>query len=207
MARTTQKKQGATKRGTETRVRIVEAAIEVVAEQGARKFSLDAVAQKAGISKGGLLYNFPTKAALMTAMVARHVDGFASHFQKEQERFASEGHPDPLMRGYLETFRFHLCRKSRPPSGFLAAIAEAPELLDPVREKNAELMQTIRECCKDPQFAMMTFLTLEGIRHGRLFDVDEMSDAETIAVIDRLIALTDRGSAGDTTAHTAPQQV
>nr|WP_245152990.1 hypothetical protein [Stappia taiwanensis] len=109
------------------------------------------------------------------------------------------------MRGYLETFRFHLCRKSRPPSGFLAAIAEAPELLDPVREQNAKLMQTIREGCKDPGFAMMTFLTLEGIRHARLFDVDEMSDAETLAVIDRLIALTDRGSVGDTGARTAPQ--
>ena len=38
---------------------------------GAGKLTLDAVAERAGLSKGGLLYNFPTKDALLQAMIQR----------------------------------------------------------------------------------------------------------------------------------------
>ncbi|MDI9560109.1 MAG: helix-turn-helix domain-containing protein, partial [Pseudomonadota bacterium] len=40
---------------------IVRAAESVVVEAGASHMTLDAVATKAGVSKGGLLHHFPTK--------------------------------------------------------------------------------------------------------------------------------------------------
>src|SRR5690242_2095382 len=43
------------------RDRILEAAERVVAEIGAARLTLDVVAQAAGVSKGGLLYHFPSK--------------------------------------------------------------------------------------------------------------------------------------------------
>ena len=45
------------------RDRILEAAERVVAEVGAARLTLDVVAQAAGVSKGGLLYHFPSKRA------------------------------------------------------------------------------------------------------------------------------------------------
>ena len=41
------------------------AAVALAREQGPGNISLDAVAARAGLSKGGLLYNFPTKAKLL----------------------------------------------------------------------------------------------------------------------------------------------
>jgi|GEM_PF-6563964 len=46
---------------------ILNAAEMVVVEVGAAHLTLDAVAQKAVVSKGGLLYNFPTKGSLHRA--------------------------------------------------------------------------------------------------------------------------------------------
>src|ERR1700692_1829110 len=43
------------------RDRILDAAERVILESGGRNFTLDAVAERAGISKGGLVYSFPTK--------------------------------------------------------------------------------------------------------------------------------------------------
>src|SRR5215208_4643248 len=59
-----------------TRTRLLEAAERVVAADGVARLTLDAVASKADVSKGGLLYHFPNKEALISAMVLRWVDGF-----------------------------------------------------------------------------------------------------------------------------------
>ncbi|SWD32702.1 transcriptional regulator [Klebsiella pneumoniae] len=48
---------------------ILIAASEIVKEEGVVKLTLEAVAQRAGVSKGGLLYHFPSKEALIKGMV------------------------------------------------------------------------------------------------------------------------------------------
>ena len=54
------------------RDRILAAAMAVAKESGAGRLSLDAIARRAGVSKGGLLYHFPKKDALMRALVRAH---------------------------------------------------------------------------------------------------------------------------------------
>ncbi|WP_371362004.1 hypothetical protein SRRS_32680 [Sporomusa rhizae] len=46
---------------TETKEQILRAAAEIINVEGVFSLTLEAVAKKAGISKGGLLYHFPTK--------------------------------------------------------------------------------------------------------------------------------------------------
>jgi AcrR family transcriptional regulator len=53
---------------------ILEAAEAIVLESGAVHMTLDAVAERSGVSKGGLMYNFPTKEALLEAMINRMRD-------------------------------------------------------------------------------------------------------------------------------------
>ena len=56
--------------------RILSAARVIAARAGAGKITIDAVAKEAGLSKGGVLYNYPTKKALLSglldAMLAEH---------------------------------------------------------------------------------------------------------------------------------------
>ncbi len=62
-------KEPASKR-TGTQEALLFSARRVVARDGVMKLTLDAVAQEAGVSKGGVLYHFPTKNALVEAMMA-----------------------------------------------------------------------------------------------------------------------------------------
>lgn len=55
----------------DTRDRILDALEALLLDGGLSQFTLDAVAERAGVSKGGLLYHFPSKAALLSAMVRR----------------------------------------------------------------------------------------------------------------------------------------
>ena len=61
------------KQRANSREKILAAAADVARESGPGNLSLDAVAQRAGVSKGGLLYNFPTKAKLMQALVEHYL--------------------------------------------------------------------------------------------------------------------------------------
>lgn len=54
------------------REKLLEAALGVAVETGFGRITMDAVAQRAGISKGGLLYHFHSKARLIEALLARY---------------------------------------------------------------------------------------------------------------------------------------
>lgn len=51
-------------KAAETRQRILDSALEVIAEKGVGALTIDAVVQQSGITKGGLQYHFASKEAL-----------------------------------------------------------------------------------------------------------------------------------------------
>ncbi|AZM53055.1 TetR family transcriptional regulator [Streptomyces sp. WAC 01529] len=56
-------------RGEERRAEILRAALEVIAERGYRGASLGAVAERVGLTQQGLMHYFPTKEALLVAVL------------------------------------------------------------------------------------------------------------------------------------------
>ncbi|WP_328555745.1 MULTISPECIES: TetR/AcrR family transcriptional regulator [unclassified Streptomyces] len=58
-----------TTRSEERRAEIVRAALEVIAERGYRGASLASVAERVGLTQQGLLHHFPTKEALLVAVL------------------------------------------------------------------------------------------------------------------------------------------
>ncbi|MBT4380011.1 MAG: TetR/AcrR family transcriptional regulator, partial [Gammaproteobacteria bacterium] len=56
-------------RSNNKKEQILEAALQVVEENGANHLTIDAVATYANFSKGGVLYHFPSKKALLSGMV------------------------------------------------------------------------------------------------------------------------------------------
>ncbi|MDR3135388.1 MAG: TetR/AcrR family transcriptional regulator [Deltaproteobacteria bacterium] len=62
---------------------LLEAAAKVAVERGLAGLTLDLVAQKAGVSKGGLIHHYPSKAALINGLF----DQLLLYFEKEIEDF------------------------------------------------------------------------------------------------------------------------
>lgn len=78
------------------RDRILDAFEELLAEQSERAATLDAVAARAGVSKGGLLYHFASKDALVEGILARFVEVIAADI--EQMRADPAGPVDYFLR-------------------------------------------------------------------------------------------------------------
>ena len=80
-----------------TRDRLLDAFESIIVGAGSKAATLDAVAAEAGVSKGGLLYHFHSKEALVDAMIARLRE--LADQDAERMRTAPQGPVD----FYLET--------------------------------------------------------------------------------------------------------
>lgn len=148
--------------------------------------ALDAVAARAGVSKGGLLYHFPSKGKLLEGMVRFHL---ASFEQALADREIEKGRrPNSLMEAYLELFVEDRCSNEPPPTGWLAALAEDPDLLAPVGQHHRELLDRLHATA-DPDMALIAFLAMQGVRAMQLLNMDVLSKDEFERMTGRLRAL------------------
>lgn len=84
----------------ETRKLIFEACGRILCRDGLTNLTLQQVATEAGLSKGGLLYHFPTKASLIEGLFAFHNDIFEARLL---EFLAEEGDdPGAWLRAYAK---------------------------------------------------------------------------------------------------------
>ncbi len=164
------------KPGPGARERLLDAAERIAREIGPGSLSLDAVAQQAGVSKGGLLYHFPSKAKLLEAMVERFLASFDSALEEHARR--NDGKRDSVVQAYLEfSLQEHRGHKP-PPSGLLAALSENPELLNPVRRYERIFLDRMTANASDPTHALVVFLVIHGLRSMQLLNTEVITPQE-----------------------------
>lgn len=164
-----------------TRERILRAADAVATESGAGMVSLDAVAARAGISKGGLLYHFPTKGALLQALVSEHLEKVEAMLEDGD----SPAPPNALILKLLEHFLADW-ECPTPSGGLLAALSEDPTILAPLAAFQARVAARLRANASDPVLAELVFYAMQGWRCGRLMGMHAPSEPEMAALIGAL---------------------
>lgn len=115
------------------RQKALDAAIELAASSGTAQFTLDAVAARAEISKGGLQHHFKSKTALLEAMVGRVIETFDEELKRATgDRTATQKGGNPLTV-YLERSFSGLGARMPTAQVVLAVQAYDPKLLTPLR--------------------------------------------------------------------------
>lgn len=153
-----------------TRQRLLDAAGELAFEEGASSLSLDAVAARAGVSKGGLLYHFPSKNALLRALVSEHVARVRAELESRAPgALSGTGDPLPAACCYLDVLRAEICSPPAGASGIFAAMLEDPVFMEPVLAFRDDLRALFARC-PDPRIGAIVFLACEGLMHEKLTD-------------------------------------
>lgn len=173
--------------GSDARARIVAAAEALALERGPGNISIEAVAAKAGLSKGGVLYHFRTKADLLAALVSRHIEARQEIVERSLAAIGSRA--NALAEALVESHRQDVARPAPPASGLLAAVAENPEFLDPLRAHHHETLARLRHESADPDLATVVFLAIEGMKALHLFGFDLLGRETEDAVLQRMTSL------------------
>ncbi|MBK1869164.1 TetR/AcrR family transcriptional regulator [Aestuariivirga sp. YIM B02566] len=155
----------ATQAARDTRAQLLDAAEAVVAEQGVRALTLDAVAARSGISKGGLLYHFRSKEDLAAAMIERSIAWFDQALveagTKESDakgRFTRAYVKASLGMTPLTGAGFdNLC------SAITTALLSFPERLGPVQDQGARTQADVERDGLDPVVATIIRLAVDGL--------------------------------------------
>ena len=149
-------------RSNNKRNKILEAAFTVVAEQGANRLTIDAVAAESGFSKGGVLYHFQSKNALLTGMLAHLVDAILNRI--EDQKLTN------LLPSLIGARQETDVTERRASLALLTAFAEDKRLLEPARQ---QMTQLYRESVDDKaeEEAAILFFANEGLRFLELFDL------------------------------------
>ncbi|MGE0503065.1 MAG: TetR/AcrR family transcriptional regulator [Rhizobiaceae bacterium] len=158
----------------DTKGRILRAAEEVSRDAGAGNLSLDAVAARAGISKGGLLYHFPSKARLFEAMVENYLGAWENALGEREQAGALNG----VAAAYLDLFVTEQKRKQAPSSGLIAALAENPDFLAPVKRYERAFLDRMKANSTRPSAMLVIFLALHGLHSMKLLNTEIVTGAE-----------------------------
>jgi AcrR family transcriptional regulator len=144
-----------------TREVILDAAEMLVIDVGAAHMTLDAVADRASISKGGLIYHFRTKGALLEAMVAR----LLQRFDERQAEAAGQlgGGPQRELAAYVAASLDFSEESRRLSASLLAASANDPKLLEPVRAYFREWFARLSTFGLRFELAAVISLAIEGL--------------------------------------------
>lgn len=157
---------------------ILRAATEVIAKRGAGKLTIDSVAKQAGMSKGGVLYHFATKDALLAgmldALIAR-IDG-----RRKAEKNSS------ALSSMLNSIDLADESERYMSLAILAASAEKPELLTPAKTYLAELLKEVTEESNDQHLSSILLLALEGMRFLNMLDLTPWTQKQTRSVLERM---------------------
>jgi len=168
--------------------RILDAAERVVTDAGARHLTLEAVAAKAGVSRGGLLYHFPDKESLLKGML----DRYTRHLEDDKKKRISkipEG-PDREAAAYVQTYLAEEDGAYRHvTASVIASSAHAPELLSSAREDcRKNLLQLTKDGLRFERAAVIMLAT-HGLRLMEALSVSPVNRTEKRKIAEELLAL------------------
>ncbi len=169
------------------RDRILDAFEELLGEQSERAATLEAVAARAGVSKGGLLYHFASKDALVDGVLAR----LREHLQEDLARMraAPEGPLDYFIRTSVPT-------DSRLERSIVAVARLAQSADSRARDALADMQRTwldvLEEEVGDPLVARTIMLIGDGMYYNTALLPATNTVVRDETDMDRLIDLVHR---------------
>lgn len=144
-----------------TKQRIMDAAEDIAVKRGSTHITFDELVKQTGLSKGGILYHFPSKKILLKAMVQRMV----LSFEHKRDRLASKVGPGEMSNAqtYILASFARPEKDTKSSSALMAAAANDPELLSAVREHYARNFQETRSTPNKSALANLLYLAVDGL--------------------------------------------
>jgi len=169
---------------------ILNAAEFVVARDGAARLTLEAVADRAGVSKASVIYDFKSKHALIEAVIRRAV---------RNDNAFNDGVTEELGNITSSVIRGRIVAASEPfPDEFravalnlCAALAQDAKLRTAIQVNQTAVIDRIMKTSANPRGALLAYLALEGLKLLESLDYHTWPKAERAKILREINWLVD----------------
>ena len=167
-----------------TKKNILNAANKVILEKGADALTLEAVAQEAGISKGGLLYHFPSKKQLIQGMI----DSMIARVDAALQHELAQSNGD-YVAAYIRASFQTVTEPDQISYALFAATAHDPDLIQPLRVRFFKMQDEIAAAAASEEIGTILRLALDGLWISDLFGFAPPSPELRAKMLDRLLEI------------------
>jgi AcrR family transcriptional regulator len=175
--------------GTSKRLHILQTASQLILEQGVGHLTLEAVAKAAGVSKGGLLYHFPDKKALIVGMLDQFIGDFEAEMTTEMERDPLGDQTGRWLRAYVRaSFSPHLPHRTLLAAGLASLVAE-PVLLERLQARYEIWVQRAIQDGIAPDSAALVMAATDGLWYSEMFGLAPLGEDLRNTMMARLFRL------------------
>ncbi|HKE94789.1 MAG TPA: TetR/AcrR family transcriptional regulator [Povalibacter sp.] len=172
------------------RERVLEAAERVITDVGAARLTLDAVSQAAGVSKGGLLYHFPSKESLLMALAQRYVDSMQGCIEAAKGSLQAGDVGRDLKACVLGVLGSDPKLKAMG-AVLLATAANDLTLLDVIRTRIAEHTRELAGTGVDFARASIVLLAIDGLKMRESLRISAFTAGQREQIVNELLKLAD----------------
>ncbi|MFF2887504.1 TetR family transcriptional regulator [Paenibacillus sp. NPDC057967] len=174
------------------REHILKSAMQLILTVDFNGLTLDAVAKEAGVSKGGLLYHFPSKDALLQGITVHIFDQFTEMFHSYANKDSREH--GKWCRAYIQASRQDLKKHGGILNvGVMSAALLEPVFVESMNNNYAYWFGKLSEDALDPVVVNLIRLTIDGLYYSDMYKLKPLDDAALDAVIEQLLKLTEEG--------------
>jgi AcrR family transcriptional regulator len=173
--------------GNATREKILAATAKLVAASGPAELTIEKAAQAASLSKGAVLYHFPTKDALVSALITASLEKFDATTRRFVER--DKNPSGRFSRAYSKVLFHPANNTSEFAAGLLAAVTTNLNLLEPAVTRHAEIQTRIENDGISSALATLIRLAADGLYFTRAFGLAPPSDVQAEGVLKLLLEM------------------
>ena len=172
-----------------TREAVLKAAARIIVRLGVGGFTIEAVAQEAGVTKGGVMHHFPSKESLIDGLIDQVTEMFNLRVQAELAA-EPEGKPGRWLRAYIRTIFAVQYEDIDLIPALAAAVAAEHQTIDRIRSAMQASQMAAVEDGLDPTVASIIRLAVDGVVFTRAFNLNVLDRVMSQNVADELLRLT-----------------
>jgi AcrR family transcriptional regulator len=172
-------------RSERSRKAAIQAALTIITRDGPGRLTLDAIARESGMSKGGLMHQFPTKEAVLRALIEHQVEFFENFSRRYLAEQGADG-PEPRLAAQLATIRQSITEPNVVAPAVIGVLAGEPGLMSDVLKSTTEKLDAVREEAADPDLACLRWAGAMGLALSSMLGICPFSEEERARLFDRL---------------------
>lgn len=175
-----------TTRSERTRQAVIQAALAIIARDGPGRLTFDAIARESGVSKGGVMHQFPTKVDVLRALLEHQIQYF-DETPSARAAKAEGKQPKTALAEQIARLREVSHQPYSVAHAIVAALVEDPELLASSRETSRRHAERITTEAADADLALLRWMAAQGLLLSAMFGMSPFSDAERERLFRRLM--------------------
>lgn len=165
---------------------ILAAAEALVRDVGASHLTFDELVRRSGVTRGGITYHFPTKEALLEAIIHHDIEQWNTCVDEQRPRFTGKA---AALQALIASSTEADESANRLCAGLLSVAAGSSPLTGPWKRYYADQHEQVIRPSADPVTAAMLALATEGLFWQETLGLSPLTPEEREQVVERLLSM------------------